>query len=68
MKCCASPTISTAAEAMPSREFNGPQTVRDVTDALLFREILRPLAAALGPVGDCVLGDVAASLFVRRSR
>jgi hypothetical protein len=53
---------------MPSREFNGPQTVRDVTDALLFREILRPLAAALGPVGDCVLGDVAASLFVRRSR
>jgi hypothetical protein len=34
--------------------------------AVLFREILKPLAAGLGPVGEIALGAVADELFVRR--
>jgi hypothetical protein len=36
--------------------------------ALLFREILAPLAAGLGPVGEIVVGEVVDSLFVRVRR
>jgi len=36
--------------------------------ALLFREILKPLAQGLGPVGEIALGAVADQLFVRRPR
>lgn len=34
-------------------------------EAIAFREILKPLAAGLGPVGDVALGSVADSLFAR---
>jgi hypothetical protein len=34
----------------------------------LFREILKPLTAALGPVGEVALGTVVDELFVRRAR
>jgi len=34
-------------------------------EAIVFREILKPLAAGLGPVGDLALGSVADSLFAR---
>jgi hypothetical protein len=56
------PTTSTAADPphVPRPE--------DVASALLFREILRPLSAALGPVGEIALGNVADTLFVRTPR
>ena len=39
-----------------------------MTGAVLFREVLKPLAHGLGPVGEIALGAVADELFVRRSR
>jgi hypothetical protein len=65
MKCCASPTTSIAADP---REQQQQRTARDVMSAVLFREILKPLAAGLGPVGEIALGAVADELFVRRDR
>jgi hypothetical protein len=60
MRCCGSPTTSTAAEQVVS--------ARDVASAVLFREILKPLAQGLGPVGEIALGSVADALFVKRPR
>jgi hypothetical protein len=34
-------------------------------EAVVFREILKPLAESLGPVGETALDSVADSLFVR---
>ncbi|MEA2689429.1 MAG: hypothetical protein QOJ39_197 [Candidatus Eremiobacteraeota bacterium] len=45
-----------------------PPDVRDVAAAVLFREILKPLAQGLGPVGEIALGTVADELFVRKRR
>jgi hypothetical protein len=39
-----------------------------VAAAILFREILKPLAEGLGPVGEIALGAVADELFVRSRR
>lgn len=61
MRCCALPTTSTAADVVP------PAAV-DVASAVLFREILKPLAHGLGPVAEIALGAVADELFVRRRR
>ncbi|MEA2784220.1 MAG: hypothetical protein QOF71_324 [Candidatus Eremiobacteraeota bacterium] len=61
MKCCASPITSTAADS--ARE-----TARDVMNAILFREILKPLVRGLGPVAEIALGSVTDDLFVRRPR
>lgn len=36
-------------------------------NAILFREILKPLASALGPAGDIAIGRVADAIFTRRS-
>ncbi|HEY0614342.1 MAG TPA: hypothetical protein VGC96_06860 [Candidatus Elarobacter sp.] len=36
--------------------------------AILFREILKPLANGLGAVGEIALGAVADELFVRKPR
>ncbi len=58
MKCCASPTTSTAAEPLP------PPVVQTV-EALLFSDVLKPLAAALGPLGDQFTAIVAEHAFVR---
>lgn len=41
---------------------------RDVMNAVLFREILKPLAAGLGPLGEIATGAVADDLFLRRVR
>ncbi len=60
MRCCGSPTTSTAAE--PALQ------ARDVASAVLFREILKPLAQGLGPVGEIALGAVADTLFVKKPR
>jgi hypothetical protein len=32
-------------------------------EAIVFREVLKPLAAGLGPVGDVAVGSVADALF-----
>jgi hypothetical protein len=37
-------------------------------NALLFREILKPLVQGLGPVAEIALGGVTDDLFVRRPR
>ncbi len=62
MRCCASPTTSIAADS------RADMTARDVLNAVLFREILKPLAQGLGPVAEIALGSVADDLFVRRVR
>jgi hypothetical protein len=41
---------------------------REVVNAVLFREILKPLVQGLGPVGETALGTVVDRLFVRRPR
>ena len=41
---------------------------QDVAAAVLFREILEPLANGLGPVGEIALGAVADDLFLRSRR
>ena len=60
MRCCGSLTTSTAADSVP--------TAREVAGAVLFREILKPLAQGLGPVGEIALGAVADSLFAKTKR
>jgi hypothetical protein len=46
----------------------GDPKPRDIAAAVLFREILKPLANGLGPVGEIALGIVADDLFVRSRR
>ena len=41
---------------------------QDIAASALFREILKPLAAGLGPVGEIALGTVADELFLRSRR
>jgi len=41
---------------------------QDIAAAVLFREILKPLADGLGPVGEIALGTVADQLFLRSRR
>jgi hypothetical protein len=41
---------------------------RAIAAAVLFREILKPLANGLGPVGEIALGSVADELFLRSRR
>ena len=64
MRCSVSPTISTAADERARESL----TARDVASAMLFREILKPLANGMGPVAEIALGAVADQLFVRRPR
>ena len=69
MRCCASPTTSTAADPRAGdRRALAQADARAVMSAVLFREILKPLAQGLGPVGEIALGAVADELFVRRAR
>lgn len=39
--------------------------VTNALEAVVFREILKPLAAGLGPVGEVAIGSVADAAFVR---
>jgi hypothetical protein len=64
MSSSVSPTTSIAADSREEQQ----RSARDVMGALLFREILKPLAAGLGPVGEVALGTVADELFVRPPR
>jgi len=64
MSSSVSPTTSIAADSREQQQ----RSARDVMNALLFRQILEPLAAGLGPVGEIALGTVADELFVRPKR
>jgi hypothetical protein len=68
MRCCASPTTSIAAEPGVTLSLSKGDTARDVMNAVLFREILKPLVQGLGPVAEIALGSVADDLFVRKVR
>jgi hypothetical protein len=57
MRCNASPTTCTAVEPPAARDL----AARTVA-AILFREVLRPLAAGLGPLGEIAVGPVAERL------
>ena len=46
----------------------GEPKPQDIAAAVLFREILKPLAEGLGPVGEIALGIVADDLFLRNRR
>ncbi len=62
MKCNASPT--TSIDPKPSV----PPIVTSTVNAILFREVLKPLAASLGPIGDVAVDAVADAVFVRKTR
>lgn len=54
-----SPTTSAAAER---------RALTGTVEAVVFREVLKPLAAALGPLGDVMVGAVADRIFARPPR
>src|SRR5947209_16997675 len=59
------PDVVPRSGATPSLSKGEPNAL---AAAVLFREILKPLANGLGPVGEIALGAVADELFVRRPR
>ena len=59
MRCNASPTTSTAADLAP--------VVRTV-EAIVFREILKPLAAGLGPLAEIATAPIADAVAGVRKR
>jgi hypothetical protein len=72
MKCCVSPTTSIAVSPAPSAVRSTAQRVAGpdpsavaALQAVIFSEVLKPLAQALGPVGDVTLSSVSAQLFMR---
>ena len=48
-----------------SSEVARTTVVTNAVSAIIFREVLKPVAAALGPVGDVVLDRVIDGFFVR---
>ena len=46
-------------------EPDASKVATNAIEAVVFREILRPLAEGLGPVGETALDSVADSLFAR---
>ncbi len=61
MKCCASQTTSTAVSADRA-------LVAERVNALLFAQVLKPLAKSLGPLGDLAIDAVVEKTFVREAR
>jgi hypothetical protein len=53
--------ITPSADAADART-----AATNVLTAIVFREILKPLAAGLGPVGEVAIGSVADVIFARR--
>jgi hypothetical protein len=61
--------MNTDVASIPSRaaaDDERARIARTTVSAVLFREILKPLAAGLGPVGETALDRVADDLFVKR--
>jgi hypothetical protein len=65
MKCCGSQTTSSAVDP---RVVDQRRAAEQIAESLIFREILKPLAQGLGPVGELAAGNVADALFARRPR
>jgi hypothetical protein len=63
MKCCGSPTTSIAASDMASMD--DKRRVENAMQAVVFAEILKPLAKSLGPFGELATGSIAQDLFAR---
>jgi hypothetical protein len=63
MRCCALPTTSSAADPRVADE---RRAAEQIAQAVLFREVLKPLAEGLGPVGELAAANVADTLFARR--
>ena len=61
MKCCASQTTFTGVK-------DEREVVSDRVNALLFAQVLKPLAKSLGPFGDGAIDAVVEKLFVRDVR
>ncbi len=61
MKCSGSPTTSTVPDARPMQ----PQAV---LATLVFADVLKPLVAALGPLGDTLASTIAERAFLGRPR
>lgn len=61
MKCSGSPTTCTAPEA-------ARDATRVLVAATVFRELLKPVAAALGPASDVALAPLAEELARRAVR
>ncbi len=49
----------------PSEQHARATTVAQTVSAVVFREVLKPLATALGPVGDVVLDGIVDRVLVR---
>ena len=63
MRCSASPTTSTAASRHPERsEAKSKDSAAATVEAIVFREILKPLAAGLGPVAEIAIAPIADAL------
>ena len=60
MRCSASPTTFTAPSAAERPEIR-------VLEAMIFAEVLRPLAKDFGPFGEVALGAVAQHAFVSKN-
>jgi hypothetical protein len=65
MRCCGSQTTSSAADPRIAEQ---RAAAEQIAESLIFREILKPLAQGLGPVGEIAAGNVADALFARRAR
>jgi hypothetical protein len=59
-------TDVTSIESVAVAHEERARIARAAVSAVLFREILKPLAAGLGPVGETALDRVADDLFVKR--
>ncbi|HEY5349357.1 MAG TPA: hypothetical protein VIJ64_06485 [Candidatus Lustribacter sp.] len=59
MRCSRSPAISIAPEP------DARTVATNALSAIVFREILKPLASGLGPVGEVAIDAVADSTFTR---
>lgn len=64
MQCSDARVACIAAEPRNEAE----RSARDVANAVLFREILKPLARGLGPVGESAVDAVADALIPRLRR
>jgi hypothetical protein len=59
MRCSGAPTISIAPEP------NARTVATNALSAIIFRDILKPLAGGLGPVGEVAIGAVADAIFTQ---
>jgi hypothetical protein len=63
--------IDTVSPASTTTTTTGPSArgaAANVLTAVVFREILAPLAAGLGPLGEMAAGSVADAIFARPKR